>query len=132
MKGRKYAVVFWEGPKYISERLFWGYHEAYRYCQEHLKSLAEDGEFLLDDGEDECYYAEHYFLVAELYKLTERIDVFEQKVWDKERSLWFYWSGRRIVYSPGNKAKFTWERIRKIEEALHKGQNPKELLKVGG
>lgn len=100
-KGVSYIVVTWEGETYHGEVEFYDYKEAYRYCQDRLKSMAKE-EYMLDVKDpDDCYYYAHYFLVCELYKMTEKIDIFEQKGWDKEIVLYFYWSGRRVVYSSG-------------------------------
>ena len=120
-KGVSYICVTWEGEgvegverKYHGEVEFYNYDEAYRFCQDRLKSMAKE-EYMMDCKDpDDYYYAAHYFLCMELYKMTEKIDVFEQKRWDKEIVLYFYWSGRRVIYSSGKGRKFTFERIAAI------------------
>jgi len=135
MKGISYMVVTWEGEgedpqarTYHGERKFYNYKEAYRFCQEHLKNLAQE-EYQIDDPEH--YYAPHHFLCCELWRLTLKENVFEEKYYEKERVFFFYWTGRRVTYSSGKKEKFTFERVAKIEEALKRGdkEEAEELTK---
>lgn len=123
-------VVLWEGETYRGEMEFWNYQEAYKYCQERLKNIAKV-EYQIDDPEH--YYYEHYFLVCELWKLVEKESILRERYWNKARSLYFYWSGRRVIYSSGKKKKLSFESIGKIEEALNNGreEEAKQLLDGG-